>query len=181
MNIRLAFLSITLLFSTNALAGPTSEKRCSPGDAVFTNLPTKLVDVSGIVPLGNLNPKGHTIPTSHAYIYPLMAIPGDPTTAKTVPVYAPGKADIVAVVYHPSEPDWSLYLRPCAEISLYYQHVKMLSPAIAAAVGAVLDGGVVFPGPMTAKPYSTIMAKYSTSAVPSASRPTLPGPSTRVR
>ena len=108
MNIRLAFLSITLLFSTNALAGPTSEKHCSPGDAVFTDLPTKLVDVSGIVPLGNLNPKGHTIPTSHAYIYPLMAIPGDPTTAKTVPVYAPGKADIVAVVYHPSEPDWSL-------------------------------------------------------------------------
>ena len=155
MNIRLAWLTVallTLIFAASVSAGPISEKKCAPGDAVFTDVPTKLVGVSGIVPLGNLNPKGHTIPSRHAYIYPVMTIPGDPTTAKTVPVFAPGKADIVAVEYHPGDLDWSLHIKPCAEISLYYLHVDKLAPAIAAAVGDVSDGGIVFPGSMTAKP-----------------------------
>jgi hypothetical protein len=155
MVIRLAALVtalVTFASFASALAAPISETPCGPGDAVFTDYPTKLVEVSGIVPLGNLNPKGHTVPSRHAYIYPVMTIPGDPSTAKTVPVFAPGKAEIVAVEYHPGAPDWSLHLKPCKEISLYYFHVDKLSPPIAAAVGDIADGGVVFPGSMTAKP-----------------------------
>ena len=153
MNIRSALcLAALLLAATNASAGPISEKKCPPGDAIFSAPPTKLVNVSGVVPLGNLNPKGHTIPTRHAYIYPKMVVPGDPTTAINVPVFAPAKAEIVAVEYHPSAPDWSLHIKPCAEISLYYFHVKKLAPAIEASVGVVSDGGVDFPGPMTVKP-----------------------------
>lgn len=155
MNIRTTLFSAALLlFPTSAFAGPIADTKCPPGDAVFNALPTKLVNVSGIVPLGNLNPKGHTIPTRHAYIYPKMAVPGDPATAMSVSVSAPSKAEIIAVEYHPSAPDWSIHLKPCAEISLYYFHVKKLSPAIEAAVGVITDGSVDFPGPMKVKPVS---------------------------
>jgi hypothetical protein len=86
-----------------------------------------------------------------------MTTPGDVSTAITVPVYAPGRAEIVAVEYHPDEPDWSLHLKPCARVSLYYFHVDKLAPAITAAVGDVAVGGVVFPGPMTVKPVSILV------------------------
>src|SRR5262245_44395378 len=102
MNIRtaLCLAALLLLTTVSATAGPIADTKCPPGDAIFNALPTKLVNVSGIVPLGNLNPKGHTIPTRHAYIYPKMAVPGDPDTAMSVPVFAPSKAEIVAVEYH---------------------------------------------------------------------------------
>src|SRR5690242_9125489 len=41
---------------------------CS-GNTLYTALPTDLSGVSGIVPLGNLNPTGHTLPTDHIYLY----------------------------------------------------------------------------------------------------------------
>ena len=79
-------------------------KRCPPGDTFFNKLPTDLHKVAGIVPLGNMNPKGHTIPTRHIYVYPKMTVPGDVSTAITVPVYAPGRAEIVAVEYLRTSP-----------------------------------------------------------------------------
>src|SRR5262245_22769674 len=137
-----------------AHAQPSPSKRpCRPGDAFFNHLPTNLAQVAGIVPLGNMNPAGHTIPTRHIYVYPRMTTPGDPSTALTVPVYAPGKAEIVAVDYRPDAPDWSIHLKPCRDVLLYYFHVDRLAPAIAAAVGDVAAGGVDMGG-FTAKPVS---------------------------
>jgi hypothetical protein len=98
-----------------------------------------------------MNPAGHTIPTRHIYVYPTMTTPGDPSTASTVPVYAPGRAEIVAVQYHPGDSDWSIHLKPCRDVLLYYFHIDRLAPAIAAAVGDVATGGVVI-GDFTAKP-----------------------------
>jgi hypothetical protein len=159
MNGRMALIWAALAaFATQAAAAPLSELRCAPGDDYLTHLPTDLAMVSAVVPLGNMNPPGHTIPTRHIYVYPTMTTPGDVATAVTVPVYAPAKVEIVAVEYHPGEPDWSLHMKPCAGLSLYYFHVDKLSPKLKAAVGDVAAGGVVFPGPMTVKPVSITVA-----------------------
>lgn len=48
----------------------------------LTVAPVDFARVSGLVPLGNLNPPGHTFPTRHMYIY--FSAPG------AVHVYAPG-------------------------------------------------------------------------------------------
>jgi hypothetical protein len=123
-----------------ASAQPVGRKPCPTGDALFTHLPTDLASVAAIVPLGNLNPPGHTLPTRHIYVYPEMLVPGDPSTAITVPVRAPGLMEIVAVAYHPDAQDWSLYLKPCRDVMLYFFHLNALAPAIAAAVGNMADG-----------------------------------------
>lgn len=156
--LKMLSFSSAVAFAALVLAAPTAtaapaDRRCPPGDGFFTHLPTNLADVAGIVPLGNMNPAGHTIPTRHIYVYPNMTTPGDVSTAITVRVFAPGKAEIVAVQYHPDDKDWSLHLKPCRDVSLYYFHVDKLAPAIAAAVGDVAVGGVVFPG-STSKPVS---------------------------
>ncbi|MGE3959480.1 MAG: hypothetical protein AB7H96_22390 [Vicinamibacterales bacterium] len=57
------------------------------GPLVFRASPVAEDDLRFIVPLGNLNPPGHTFPTDHIYFYNRLpnAPPGAP-----VPVYAPG-------------------------------------------------------------------------------------------
>ncbi|HEY9226075.1 MAG TPA: hypothetical protein VIP11_05475, partial [Gemmatimonadaceae bacterium] len=39
------------------------------GTAIFSTPPIALANVAGWVPLGNLNPPGHTFPTDHQYLY----------------------------------------------------------------------------------------------------------------
>jgi hypothetical protein len=137
-----------------AARGPgEASKPCPGGDVLFQHLPTKLADIAGVVPLGNLNPKGHTIPTRHIYFYPQLTVPGDLSSAKIVPVFAPTRAEIVAVEFHPGEPDWSLHLKPCKDVSWYYFHVNKLTPALLAAIGDIDTGSVVF-GDFKAKPVS---------------------------
>ena len=41
----------------------------APGTAVFSQSPIDISDLTEIVPLGNLNPPGHTLPTNHAYFF----------------------------------------------------------------------------------------------------------------
>jgi hypothetical protein len=132
-------------------AGPSpSSLSCPKGNALFTHLPTQLGALSAIVPLGNVN---HRLPTRHVYVYPKMTTPGDVSSAITVAVRAPWRLEIAAIEFHPDSLDWSLHLKPCKDISLYFFHVQTLEPKIAAAVGNVADGAVKF-ADFTAKPVS---------------------------
>jgi hypothetical protein len=124
---------------------PLASLPCPKIDALFTHAPTNLGDLSAIVPLGSLNPASHTLPTRHIYAYPKMKKPGDPSTAITVPVFAPGDLELVVVEFDADEPDWALHLKPCKDITLYFRHVETLAPRIAAAVGDMKDGGVQLP------------------------------------
>jgi hypothetical protein len=152
----LLLAAFAVLIAATAEAAPPGygSLPCGKGDAVFTHPPADLTQISAIVPLGNLNPPGHTIPARHIYVYPKMTAPPDPATAITVKVLAPGNAEIVAVEYHAGDADWSLHLKPCKDISLYFHHIDTLAPDIAKAIGTVTTGGAVFPGGMTAKPVS---------------------------
>jgi hypothetical protein len=138
-------------------SGPSlSSLPCRKGDSFFTHMPTQLGALSAIVPLGNVNPAAHTLPTRHIYVYPKMATPDDVSTAITIPVRAPGRLEIVVIEFHPDSLDWSLHLKPCKDISLYFFHVQTLVPKIAAAVGNIADGGVKLTD-FTAKPVSIMV------------------------
>ncbi|NOT41784.1 MAG: hypothetical protein HOP13_14965 [Alphaproteobacteria bacterium] len=155
---RNVLLLAALFISSNVATAGTASLACPKGDTVFTSLPADLTQVSAIVPLGNLNPAGHTTPTRHIYVYPKMTTPGDLSTAVTLKVLSPGKAELVAVEYHPSAPDWSLHIKPCKDISLYYFHIKTLPTALMTAIGSMAVGSVTFPGGMLAKPVSIDLA-----------------------
>src|SRR5262245_20456675 len=50
-------------------AGVSTGSGVAPGTPVFAQSPIALSDLSVIVPLGNLNPPDHTLPTNHAYFF----------------------------------------------------------------------------------------------------------------
>ena len=150
----LAMLVLLLAsITTVANAKPPSARPCPRTDTLLTHLPTNLADISGIVPLGNLNPATHTVPSRHLYFYPTMTTPGDPTTAITVKLFSPGKVEIVAIEKQGGI-DWSLHMKVCKDVSLYYFHVDALAPAIEAAMGDILVGSIALPGGGRAKPVS---------------------------
>src|SRR3954470_7697828 len=55
--------------SSSSSSGTSTGSGVAPGTAVFTQSPLGLSDISVIVPLGNLNPPDHTLPTNHAYFF----------------------------------------------------------------------------------------------------------------
>lgn len=145
-----------------AHAGPANSE-CPKGDALLGAAPTDLSQIAGIVPLGNLNPaSNHVVPTDHIYFYPKMTTPGLPSTAIDVKVVSPGKAELVAVEYHPgaspAEPeDWTLHMRPCKEVSFYFHHIRTLSAPLLAAIGPLDESNSVNLGEFRAKPVSIVL------------------------
>src|SRR4051812_46068441 len=55
--------------SSSSSGGTSTGSGVAPGTAVFTQSPLGLSDISVIVPIGNLNPPDHTLPTNHAYFF----------------------------------------------------------------------------------------------------------------
>jgi hypothetical protein len=93
----------------------------------------------GLVPLGNLNPPGHTFPTDHLYLY----LP-PPETLALATLRSPGHSWLTRVQRHssstpPAYEDWTLELSPCREVALVLMHVSSLADGLLARVGSV-DG-----------------------------------------
>ncbi len=113
-------------------------------DAPFTVLPIDLSTVEGFVPLGNLNPPGHTFPSDHTYFYIARSTPGDYTSPYlSFTLLAPGDITVSAVAssdYLGASPvvtDYAVYFYACRELKAYFFHVPALDPAFAAKVGPI--------------------------------------------
>lgn len=125
----------------------TSSDLLSCGSAeLFTALPMALDDFRGLVPLGTLNPSGHTFPTDHIYFYIRLADPsGGSGGPASVDVYAPGDVRIteVSAAEHlsadPSYTDYTITFYPCTELHAYFGHVQSLSSSLSAQVGSLTD------------------------------------------
>jgi len=120
----------------------------SCGPAPFTVLPTDLSKMGGLVPLGNLNPPGHTFPTDHIYFYGLRTStsnPGSPTVE--APLLAPGDitvSEVVSADYLNATPpvtDYSIYFYACRELKAYFFHVRSLDASFQAKLGGGVDDG----------------------------------------
>ncbi|MBN2536610.1 MAG: hypothetical protein JXB88_27250 [Spirochaetales bacterium] len=94
------------------------------GMPLFTALPLDQENFTRFIPLGNLNPPGHTLPTDHHYFVLTDYL-------NIVPVYAPGKIWITEIrsSYHHSEDftDYDITFYACREVMAIYGHISSLS------------------------------------------------------
>jgi hypothetical protein len=99
---------------------------------VFRAPPLDESDIRFIVPLGNLNPPGHTFPADHIYFY--NRIPPAPATAPA-PVYAPGDGTVQFILASGVESQVGVR---SGRFIYYLDHV-VLDPAI--RIGTTLTAG----------------------------------------
>jgi len=104
---------------------------------LFTVSPMSSADYIGLIPLGNLNPPGHTFPTDHLYFY--ISEPGSqPPPVKTVRM--PGDAWITKIqaLEHqsalPPFTDYSIRFQPCSDYEAYLGHLITVTPQITDAM-----------------------------------------------
>lgn len=112
---------------------------CS-GNELFSVSPVSLQQVTGIVPLGNLNPKGgHVFQTDHVYFY--VHNPDGGQTPPQITVVSPGDVWIKSMAsaeYLSASPpytDYSIYFYPCEELRAYFFHVSSISGKLRDAFG----------------------------------------------
>jgi len=115
---------------------------CPAGNAVFTTSPLPLGNIIGWVPLGAMEPPGHTFPTDHQYLY--FANPSSPGNT-TLNVVAPAAMRIWMIYQDTgSSNEYSLWVQPCAEIIARLGSITGLSSDLAAAAGAINQSCQVF-------------------------------------
>lgn len=111
--------------------------------ASLSVLPVDTSLIAGLVPLGNINPPGHTFPTNHMYIY--FKNPG-----VAVQMYSPGNLHIHEIARFRSnwgtataKEEYAVYFGSFSGTLLYFAHLSSLSPSLASAVngfnGATCD------------------------------------------
>lgn len=103
----------------------------------FGTSPVALDDLASLIPLGNLNPPGHTFPTDHIYLFLRRSDPTDPVSVPVeTNVFAPGDAWITSVVFvehlysDPPFTDYTIRFSPCRQLEAYFMHISSLSPEL---------------------------------------------------
>ncbi|MFN7983486.1 MAG: hypothetical protein U0Q11_16680 [Vicinamibacterales bacterium] len=130
-------MAIVLAVLSAACAhGPTSPDSAAPTTSsetlVFRASPFDEADIRFIVPLGNLNPPGHTFPSDHIYFY--NRIPPAPATTPA-PVYAPGDGTVQFILSSGVESQIGVRV---GRFIYYLDHI-VLDPAV--RIGATLTAG----------------------------------------
>lgn len=100
-------------------------------------LPVKLTDFFGWVPLGNMNPPGHTFPTDHQYIY--VNNPESQAPRREVDLVSP--SDMYITKAHrgtttPGITDYTIEFSPCTELYGQFGHVVTIESSILSQLGA---------------------------------------------
>lgn len=126
-----ALIFVTLLLPLwNCGCGGSNLGSCNESE-FFTVAPVSTDDLSHIVPLGNLNPSGHTFPTDHVYV----VISGESAT-----VYAPGDVTITSITEQTNltegTTDYQIHFTPCSAVSAYYLHIDTLDESLASEIGS---------------------------------------------
>lgn len=103
----------------DAVTGAAPGARASAeGPLVFTASPVDPELVDFILPLGNLNPPDHTLPSDHIYFYVGFLRPG----VRNVPVVAPGDGTVTTIL-RGSRPDTKIFVRASPTHQYYLDHV----------------------------------------------------------
>ncbi len=116
--------------------------------ATFTVSPIDLSNVRGSIPLGNLNPPGHTFPTDHIY----FSFADASTYPPPYEVRAVADGEIIWILYHRQEwnpesghtgtfNDYKVVFRHTPTLQSYFGHVAEFTPEILHAVGTLQEGG----------------------------------------
>lgn len=135
-NIKLTDIPVTQIFKDM-----TGQNQCTDENTTFTVSPIETQYITNIIPLGNLNPSGHTFPTKHMYYYIQQEEPEDfNSPSMEVPIYAPMNATLTNIstdVFEndtPPSTDYSLSFRSCEDFTFYFIHLTTLSEKLESLV-----------------------------------------------
>jgi len=127
--------SLTPGSSTQSTDSSHGTASCPAGNAVFTTSPLPLGNVTGWVPLGAMEPPGHTFPTDHQYLY--YANPSSPGNV-TLNVVAPSDLRIWQIYQDTGISNaFSIWIQPCAQIIGRLGSITALASDLAAAAGPI--------------------------------------------
>lgn len=131
---RKLMLALVLALSTPVLSAHAGASTAPCGNVVFGAAPVTTADMSNIIPMGRVHPPEHMIPIRDISFQSKY----DEIAKKSISfrVFAPVAADIVAAEYLTNDKNWSIHLKPCKDVSIYYLHVASLAPAIKAKLAA---------------------------------------------
>jgi hypothetical protein len=113
---------------SSAPAAPSPASPSSNTTLMFTVAPMDVSVIESIVPLGNLNPPGHTLPTSHMYVNN-RALGAGPAPA--APVVAPADGRLQFVRWSGAEAQ--IGIEVTSQFTYYFAHV-LLDPRFAPGV-----------------------------------------------
>lgn len=136
----LIIIILILIFPKEIFKEPNYPK-CPNSNEIFTHYPIKLDDLKHIIPLGNLNPPGHTFPVRHMYWNVMNVTPDfQDNDSPEVPVYAPGGLYInnISLMENIDKgtTDYSVSFFACEDISGYFIHFQTLSDKLQQAFDA---------------------------------------------
>ncbi|MBI2650402.1 hypothetical protein HYX04_03745, partial [Candidatus Woesearchaeota archaeon] len=104
---------------------------CGDKKELFTVSHIPISELQNIVPLGNLNPSGHTFPTNHLYFH-LKGFSGDESSSNA-PVVSPGNLWVTRIgsseytMKGRQIKDYKLDFTVCTEVRGYFIHLTSLS------------------------------------------------------
>lgn len=106
---------------------------CGESKQVFSTSPIPPEELEYIVPLGNLNPPGHTFPTKHMYWH--YADHDDDTVPKEIDVVAPADIEVTSIssLEDDSFTDYSVDFSACEEVNGYFIHLTTLDDKLVEA------------------------------------------------
>ncbi|MFC2038898.1 hypothetical protein ACFLUG_03915, partial [Chloroflexota bacterium] len=88
--------------------------------------------ITGVVPLGNINPPSHTFPTDHIYFYITRDEGAD--RPHTATLYSPGDMTVTGIVasehVNAGFADYMVHMEPHPDITFMFYHVSTLSEEI---------------------------------------------------
>ncbi|MEA2069680.1 MAG: hypothetical protein U9O98_00140 [Asgard group archaeon] len=104
----------------------------------FTEYPVDMDRLEAIIPLGNLNPPGHTYPTDHIYFFTNHTAYPD-----GLEIYAPEEITITTIEYVEYDPpqiagvstDYTIDFAVCSQVSGQYGHVNNISSFLSDQIG----------------------------------------------
>lgn len=142
-----------------------STPECGSGP-ILSVLPTADSDFEYLIPLGNLSPPQHTIPTDHLYYVFKRENPED--SVPQVDVRSPGKVRFNNVLHITDmqdgkirTDDYKISFYPCRGVTLYYDHITGFKGGLAEAVkGKKEKCTEAHPRPQDTNRYCSISIDY---------------------
>ncbi|MEQ1930923.1 MAG: hypothetical protein ABL957_10380 [Parvularculaceae bacterium] len=115
------------------------ERACAPGEAPLTAGFAEIDDVLSVTPLSAVTAAGEAPPA------PYLRLTGKPKGGRAAPIaaLAPGKGEIVAIERRKErtgagERDvWSVRLKPCRKITVFYDGLENIEPALMRRAGGL--------------------------------------------
>jgi len=144
------FASCALGLATDhAGAGaPRARRHLTRGRVELSHPPTDIANVSGVIPVGNLNPGGgHLLAVNHMYLgYPFPATGG----AYSYPVYAMGDGAVVMVIRTEvagmADADWEVFVSHGSGVTSYFIHIHGISTRLQHVIAATPDAAWIAVG-----------------------------------